>query len=370
MAIEGVVGRVAAGLVERTATAVTRNKALWPEWAVEKVVFRTGAGTCIMCEKPTGAARKEARAKGGRTSNRVVLMQSGLGLYCRSLCGWPSFGWCGAKSIDGVPTPCTEDKISPQDTCGDCFWVCFNCYDPVKKDYAAEQKKKKRNAAPSEPATVQPTEAPQPKRPRKYKKDDFDDYGPQSKQRSDKDLQQNLTEFAQATSSSTDCANARVKHMAESQRFRDFFDIRDKHLDSLVESWGQNCDDKPQQRAILSIAVGEEPEDGWSYNRLANKFKCPLKDIQKARAHARKWGPGRRAPIIKRRRQRMKIPTVNFLSPFTVDPDVKAGKALLYASNTTAAAVFQGWDEGWHRKGTRSSHWCRGCTAATCGFRM
>lgn len=110
--------------------------------------------------------------------------------------------------------------------------------------------------------------------------------------------------------------------MAESQRFRDFFDIRDKHLDSLVESWGQNCDDKPQQRAILSIAVGEEPEDGWSYNRLANKFKCPLKDIQKARAHARKWGPGRRAPIIKRRRQRMKIPTVNFLSALTVDPDV------------------------------------------------
>ena len=114
MAIEGVVGRVAAGLVERTATAVTRNKALWPEWAVEKVVFRTGAGTCIMCEKPTGAARKEARAKGGRTSNRVVLMQSGVGLYLRSMCGWPSFGWCGAKSIDGVPTPCTEQKISPQ----------------------------------------------------------------------------------------------------------------------------------------------------------------------------------------------------------------------------------------------------------------
>lgn len=129
---------------------------------MEKVVFRTGAGTCIMCEKPTGAARKEARAKGGRTSNRVVLMQSGLGLYCRSLCGWPSFGWCGAKSIDGVPTPCGEEKISPQDTCGDCFWVCFNCYDPVKKDYAAEQKKKKRNAAPSEPVTVQPPKPPNP----------------------------------------------------------------------------------------------------------------------------------------------------------------------------------------------------------------
>ena len=211
MAIEGVVGRVADGLFERTAIAVLRNKALWrPEWVVEMGGFRTGAGKCIMCEKPTGAARKKGKAKGGRNSNRVVLMQSGLGLYCRSQCGWPSFGWCGAKSIDGVPTPCTEEKISPQDTCGDCFWVCFNCYDPIQRDYAAEQKKKKRNAAPSEPATVQPTEAPEPKRPRKYKKDDFDDYCPKSKQRSDKDLQQNLTEFSQATSSSTNCAKVRI----------------------------------------------------------------------------------------------------------------------------------------------------------------
>merc|ERR1711871_603650 len=87
----------------------------------------------------------------------------------------------------------------------------------------------------------------------------------------------------------------------------------------MVEAWAGASADKAQQQAILSIAIGDTTCP-MTYIQLADKFKCPLKDIYKARKLACRYGAGVRLVKAKQKRQRMQVSAVRLLSQFSVDP--------------------------------------------------